>query len=197
MTANKEQVGGRHYADMVIQPFEYIHKNGIGFAEGSVIKYVSRWRKKGGIQDLEKARHVIDLLMEMERVVPTEGVAQKQAAGEWIEWLGHVESGPGELSGSDVVEVRLRDGRTSKPRPVNEWVWLHRQRETDIVAYRVVEVDTGGWLATAGPGCPVDSRRLVEVRFRDGSTDKYTAASYRWGWSGSPDDIVAYRVIAP
>ncbi len=60
------QVGGAHYKDMAIQPIEYIHKNGLGFAEGAVVKYVSRWRSKGGIEDLRKARHMIDLLIEME-----------------------------------------------------------------------------------------------------------------------------------
>lgn len=61
------QVGGSHYKDMAIQPLEFIHANGIPFAEGSVIKYVSRWRSKNGIADLEKARHFIDLLIELER----------------------------------------------------------------------------------------------------------------------------------
>ena len=61
------QTGGTHYKSLAIQPVEYIHKNGIGFCEGSVIKYVTRWRDKGGIQDLEKAKHFIDLLIEMER----------------------------------------------------------------------------------------------------------------------------------
>lgn len=60
------QVGGNHYKDLAIQPIEYIHKNGIGYAEGSVIKYVTRWRSKNGIEDLRKARHFIDLLIEME-----------------------------------------------------------------------------------------------------------------------------------
>ncbi len=64
--AKEQQVGGSHYKDMAIQPVEYIHRNGIGFVEGCVIKYVSRWRNKGGIQDLEKARHFLDLLIEME-----------------------------------------------------------------------------------------------------------------------------------
>lgn len=63
----RAQVGGTHYKNMAIQPFEYIHKNGIGFAEGNVIKYVSRWRAKGGIEDLKKARHFIDLLIEAEK----------------------------------------------------------------------------------------------------------------------------------
>ena len=60
------QVGGNHYKDMPIQPFEYIHENGIGFAEGCAIKYLSRWKAKGGIEDLRKARHFIDLLIEAE-----------------------------------------------------------------------------------------------------------------------------------
>ena len=60
------QVGGSHYKDMAIQPVEFIHKNGIGYMEGNVIKYVSRWRGKNGLEDLKKARHYIDLLIEME-----------------------------------------------------------------------------------------------------------------------------------
>ena len=61
------QEGGSHYKGMRIQPFEYIHANNIPFAEGCVVKYVSRWRVKGGIQDLKKARHFIDLLIEAEQ----------------------------------------------------------------------------------------------------------------------------------
>lgn len=60
------QVAGDHYKDLPIQPVEFIHANGIGFFEGNVIKYVSRWRAKGGVKDLEKARHYIDLLIELE-----------------------------------------------------------------------------------------------------------------------------------
>lgn len=66
MSALKEQVGGRHYADMEIQPIEFIMKNGLGFCEGNIVKYVSRWRGKGGIEDLRKARHYLDLLIESE-----------------------------------------------------------------------------------------------------------------------------------
>lgn len=60
------QVAGKHYKDMAIQPVEFIHANGIGYFEGNVIKYVSRWRAKGGVADLEKAKHYIDLLIELE-----------------------------------------------------------------------------------------------------------------------------------
>ncbi len=60
------QVGGSHYTDMKIQPFEFIHANGIGFAEGCAIKYLCRHRNKNGRQDLEKAKHFIDLLIAAE-----------------------------------------------------------------------------------------------------------------------------------
>lgn len=60
------QVDGTHYKSMRIQPVQYIHANGLGYLEGNVIKYVSRWRNKNGVADLEKAKHYIDLLIELE-----------------------------------------------------------------------------------------------------------------------------------
>ena len=64
--ALSKQVAGSHYKDLPIQPVEFIHANAIGYFEGNVIKYVSRWRKKNGIADLEKAKHYIELLIELE-----------------------------------------------------------------------------------------------------------------------------------
>lgn len=66
MSGLDKQVGGDHYTRLTIQPIEYIHANGIGFCEGSVIKYVSRWRNKNGIADLQKAKHFLELLIELE-----------------------------------------------------------------------------------------------------------------------------------
>ncbi len=66
MSALDKQVSGDHYKGLVIQPIEYIYANGIPFAEGNVIKYVTRWRDKGGIPDLEKAKHFLELLIELE-----------------------------------------------------------------------------------------------------------------------------------
>lgn len=60
------QVGGDHYKDTAIQPVEFIQKNGLGFCEGNAIKYICRHKKKGGKQDLEKAIHYLQLLLEME-----------------------------------------------------------------------------------------------------------------------------------
>lgn len=64
--ALKKQVAGEHYKKLHIQPVEYVYHNDIGFFEGNVIKYVTRWRDKGGIADLEKAKHYIEMLIEFE-----------------------------------------------------------------------------------------------------------------------------------
>lgn len=61
------QVGGSHYKKLKIQPVEYIMANNIPYMEGNIIKYVTRWRDKAGIQDLEKAKHYIEMLIEQEK----------------------------------------------------------------------------------------------------------------------------------
>ena len=63
------QVAGSHY-QMPIQPVEFIHKNGLGFIVGNVVKYVVRYKQKNGIEDLKKARHYLDMLIEMESNQP-------------------------------------------------------------------------------------------------------------------------------
>ena len=65
MSANDIQCGGTHYRDKPIQPWDYITANNIGYLEGNVIKYVSRWRDKGGIEDLRKAQHYLAKLIEL------------------------------------------------------------------------------------------------------------------------------------
>ena len=67
-----EQVGGTHYTEMAIQPIDFIMKNGLSFAEGNVVKYVSRYKRKGGLQDLLKAKHYLDLLICQESGKSTE-----------------------------------------------------------------------------------------------------------------------------
>jgi hypothetical protein len=64
--ASATQVGGDHYAKRAIQPWDYIAANGLGFFEGNAVKYLTRWKDKGGIEDLKKARHYLDKLIEME-----------------------------------------------------------------------------------------------------------------------------------
>ena len=65
-TANQTQIGGDHYKEKSIQPWDFIAANQLGYFEGNIVKYVSRWRDKGGINDLKKARHYLDKLIELE-----------------------------------------------------------------------------------------------------------------------------------
>lgn len=67
MNADATQVGGSHYKDKAVQPWDYIVANGLGYLEGNVVKYISRYKEKNGLQDLEKARHYLDKLIEVER----------------------------------------------------------------------------------------------------------------------------------
>ena len=64
MSAYDKQIGGSHYKDMTIQPSEFINKNNLPFAEGNAIKYICRHKHKGERQDLEKAKHYIDMILE-------------------------------------------------------------------------------------------------------------------------------------
>ena len=61
-----KQVGGQHYKDQAIQPVEYIHANGLSFLAGNVVKYISRYSKKGEAIDVEKAKHYCELILELE-----------------------------------------------------------------------------------------------------------------------------------
>lgn len=63
--ANEQQVGGAHYAVKAIQPWDYIVANNLGYLEGNIVKYVSRWKDKGGIEDLKKAQHYLQKLIEV------------------------------------------------------------------------------------------------------------------------------------
>ena len=58
------QVGGDHYKKFKIQPIEYILENKLGFIEGAIIQYVTRWKGKNGVEDLKKARHLLDVYIE-------------------------------------------------------------------------------------------------------------------------------------
>jgi len=59
------QIGGSHYKNMVIQPTEFIERNKLSFLQGCIIKRICRYKDKDGIQDLEKAKHEIDMLIDL------------------------------------------------------------------------------------------------------------------------------------
>lgn len=60
------QVGGSHYTQMPIQHVEFCQRNGIPWCEAAAIKYLVRHRQKNGLEDLRKAVHYIELLIELE-----------------------------------------------------------------------------------------------------------------------------------
>jgi len=64
MNVYKKQIGGSHYKDKAMQPRELKNKNKLLFAEGNAIKYICRHAYKGEVQDLEKAKHYIDMIIE-------------------------------------------------------------------------------------------------------------------------------------
>lgn len=68
----KRQVGGDHYMQMAIQPVTFCMANNLNFCVSSAIKYLCRYQSKGGKADLEKARHFIDILIELEYPEPVD-----------------------------------------------------------------------------------------------------------------------------
>jgi len=66
LRVNDHQVGGSHYKSLKIQPIEYIMANNLGYCEGNIIKYITRWRAKGGIEDLRKIKQYVDFIIENE-----------------------------------------------------------------------------------------------------------------------------------
>ena len=71
MSANDMQVGGEHYQSKSIQPWDAMQawmtpEQFKGFLWGNVIKYIARWQDKGGVEDLRKARHYMDKLIEVQ-----------------------------------------------------------------------------------------------------------------------------------
>ena len=66
LKANEYQPGGDHYIKQTIHPWDYISANNICFLEGNAIKYLTRWKSKGGIEDIKKALHYVQKLLEVE-----------------------------------------------------------------------------------------------------------------------------------
>ena len=89
MSVYKKQIGGSHYLKMKIQPSEFANKNNLPFAEGNAIKYICRHKYKGGKEDLEKAKHYIEMIEKRDYTEPydaTEDVEKLQKYAEsWIE----------------------------------------------------------------------------------------------------------------
>ena len=83
MSAYKKQIGGNHYRKYKVQPSQFVTENKLLYPEGCVIKYVVRHQDKGGKQDLEKAKHMIDMIIE--RDYEDEKEKQETSQDKWVE----------------------------------------------------------------------------------------------------------------
>ena len=72
MSVWKKQVGGKHYIKYKIQPSHFVVENKLLYPEGCVIKYILRHQDKGGKQDLLKAKHFIDMIIERDYKIEDE-----------------------------------------------------------------------------------------------------------------------------
>jgi hypothetical protein len=176
MSALETQVGGGHYKALKIQPVEYAYANALPFIEGSVVKYVTRWRSKGGLRDLEKAKHFIEQLIELETA----------AAGDALPPLKPV---------SDKATRRIADEVLLAPTaPV-----LHQfiQGITPLTAAKLETlVADHGWSLWVG-GTPPLPAAIVETLTRGGQLCAgCRSGELTWGQRPNPStDIIAYKEI--
>jgi hypothetical protein len=74
--ANDKQIGGDHYKGRKIEPWDYCLENNLGYLESSSIKYITRWKDKGGIDDIEKAIHYLEKLIEWTKTHPSTPISR-------------------------------------------------------------------------------------------------------------------------
>jgi hypothetical protein len=130
MNANDTQIGGKHYKADGIEPWDYVAANNLGFFEGNIVKYVSRWKDKGGVDDLRKAKHYIEKLIELETQVKDES----KAIHGFIPWTG----GECPVDGESWVEVLFKDQVKDRSKAWG-FRWDHRNHSEDIIGYRVIK----------------------------------------------------------
>jgi len=85
MKTLQTQIGGNHYKERKIQPIEYILANELDFIEGSVVKYITRWKSKNGIEDLQKIIQYCEILIESQETDiedPTKPLTMPQTLGD-------------------------------------------------------------------------------------------------------------------
>jgi hypothetical protein len=87
------QIGGDHYKKCKIQPWDYVIANDLDYFQGSIIKYVTRWKDKGWTQDLHKAKHFLDKYIETMEV---RYIGLKERPSEREEDRKETHQGPGQ-----------------------------------------------------------------------------------------------------
>jgi hypothetical protein len=131
MSANDTQISGNHYKCKTLQVWDFVAANNLGYFEGNIVKYVSRWKDKGGVDDLRKAKHYIEKLIELETQVKDES---KTIHG-FIPWTGGEQPVPDGV----MVEVLCKD--QNKIRDIADYFnWRgDGYFPTNIIGYRVIK----------------------------------------------------------
>jgi len=86
MSVWKKQVGGNHYTKYKMQPSKFVTENKLLYPEGSVIKYIVRHQDKGGKEDLEKAKHMIDMIIERDYKEEEKEMTQEEWINGYRKW---------------------------------------------------------------------------------------------------------------
>lgn len=175
MSALDTQVAGSHYKTLKIQPVEYIHANGIGYMAGNVIKYLTRYKDKGGIADLEKAKHYIELLIELESggKAPKESPvaeAPKDPIGDsrhrnayllvdmahaWIDDKRPMIDGMPYISRSALLNLMVEKGQHTEN---NARKKIHRHITCDLEKFGILKQAEHGWVVCS----PEDAEGMIE-----------------------------------
>lgn len=168
MSALDTQIGGGHYKAMAIQPMEFSMANKLDACQHTAIKYITRFREKAGVEDLRKAIHCIEMLIEFEERAASKAPSEKQ--GDTLVFRRPV---PFKVNVAPVFPESLN---TTKPEPSKQvsdnWViWL------------------GGKNPFGTPGVE------VRVKARNGNIWTANAGSLDWSHRTVFSDIVAYEVV--
>jgi hypothetical protein len=203
MSANDTQISGNHYKDKTVQPWDYIAANNLGYFEGNVVRYISRWRDKGGVDDLRKAKHYIEKLIELETQVKTEHKGERLILPTddgplWIQWDG----GLCPLAPDTKVQVMLMTGEEANG-TADCFYWNDAVSSQQVRKYRVIKGESKtihGFIPWTGGEQPVADDVEVEVLLSDShQSGKQTlfAGHVDWSWSHLVDAlrVIGYRVI--
>lgn len=202
MSAFKEQVGGNHYTKMAIQPAEYCFKNNIGKLEGDAIAYLSRWKDKNGLEDLKKARHTIDLLIELE-VSKRNDTVNMQGNDPKVNICDSMNLADSflydmrqtELSWNEHHEARM--DVIGQNGPTGEHYDNEKEQRIDAAIENLSKFadQDDGWIQNKDEVQPVPNKCKVDVRFASGvvGEDAFAGSLY-WGLCDGDASIVAYRI---
>lgn len=190
MSALDTQIGGGHYKGMKIQPMEYSMANRLDACQHTAIKYISRFRDKGGIQDLEKAKHCIDMLIEFEQQ------KEKEKIDQWMP--SRPESGPLVMVGGLSVPLLWAKnvGLVTEEGERTDAGKEFEQNNSVVVSEDPYGPrDAEGWYAWNGDEA-IRPAGKVDVGFRNGlKSYDHAASDLLWkNYPGDADnDIVKWR----